>query len=150
MAHQHDVGAGIAATGRGRGADCRAHTIAEAGAGDGLNRDAMAGQEARDLRAHRIDAGLVVAAAIGVHHLAQRGDHGVTLGGEPGDDGGFGLGRGSVVHARQAATALAPREGPAEAPAGRPAYSTRPIFRTAATSLALSSAKKRAKSGASR
>ena len=46
----------------------------------------LAGEEAADHGPDGIDARLVVAAAVKVDHLAQQGDHGVLLGGEPGGD----------------------------------------------------------------
>ncbi len=55
-----------------------------------FHRDGVRRHEALDDRADRIDAGLVVAAAVDVDHLAQQCNHGVLLGGEPGGDLGFG------------------------------------------------------------
>ena len=87
MAHQHDVAAGIARrpVPRHRGAQAVAVLLLA----QRFDRDALRRHEALHHCADRIDARLVVAAAVDVHHLAQQRDHGVLLGGEPGGDLGF-------------------------------------------------------------
>ena len=88
MAHQHDVAAGVA-----RGAvprHGRTQAVAVLLLVERLHGDVVRGHEALDHRADRVDAGLVVAAAVDVHHLAQQRHHRVLLAGEPGGDLGFG------------------------------------------------------------
>jgi hypothetical protein len=123
--HQQDVLPGIATAGAGlviQGPviqDC-ADAVAVLLLRQDLDRNPMRRHEPRDLRADGIDAFLVVAAAIGVHHLPQHVEHGALLGGEPVGDLG--------VHR----------------------YSTLPMRCTARSSRALSSSKNFWNSGASR
>jgi hypothetical protein len=97
----------------------RLQAVAELGARHGLHRDAARFQEAPHLRAHRVHAGLVVGAAVRVHHLAQRVEHRVLLRTEPLDDQRLGV-------------AALPWEN---------SYSTLPMRRTARARRALSSRK---------
>ena len=82
MAHQQDrpVAAGrIVPDGGGDG-------VAELGVGRDLAGDAVAVEERADVAADRIDAGLVVAAAVGVHQRFQQRQHGVALARQPVED----------------------------------------------------------------
>jgi len=91
MAHQHDVAArvGAAVLLRPIPGHRGAQAIAVLGLRQRLDRDAVPVQEIAHHPAHGVDAGLVVAAAVDVHHAAQQVHHGAVLGGEPGGDGGF-------------------------------------------------------------
>ena len=86
MAHQHDVAAGVAGTAwPGMTARRQSPWLLR----QRLHRQAVAFQEAANHRADRVDARLVVAAAVDIDHFSQHRDHGVLLGGEPGGDVGF-------------------------------------------------------------
>ena len=94
MAHQNDVAAeiGLAAGARlvAAGRDTCPQAIAVLRLSDGFNRDAVSGKEPTQCLADRIDAGLVVAAAVDLDDLAQQRDHGILLRGQPRSDPGFG------------------------------------------------------------
>ena len=88
MAHQHDIAAGVALrpVPRHRGTQAVAVLLLA----ERFHGDVVRGHEALDHRADRVNAELVVAAAVDVHHLAQQRHHRVLLGGEPCGDLGFG------------------------------------------------------------
>ena len=72
--------------------DAGTNGVAETLIGQHLEADVVARKEAAQLRADRIDAGLVVGAAVDVHERRHEGDHGLALAGEPIKHRGFFLG----------------------------------------------------------
>jgi len=62
-------------------------------------QQALRGKEVDEALADRVDAGLVVAAAVGVHRVAQQVEHGILLAGEPAGDLGFSRGQCGHINA---------------------------------------------------
>ena len=63
--------------------------VAETLIGQHIEADVVAREKAAQLRADRVDAGLVVGSAVDVHERRHEGDHGLALAGEPVEHRGF-------------------------------------------------------------
>src|SRR6266478_1392635 len=88
MAHQQNGGVGALPDG---GAD----RVAEPLVGNRLVADTVVVEESANSVSDRIDSGLVVTAAVGVHHLFEQTEHGGSLLGEPIEKRPFACPRGS-------------------------------------------------------
>src|SRR5687767_13057479 len=82
MAHQQDRPVGAVADGRG-------DRIAVGRVGGDLARDAVLAEEAADMAADRVDPGLVVGTAVGVHQPLEQRHHRGVLTPEPVEDLAF-------------------------------------------------------------